>query len=198
MTSGQAATLAGVPARTFRRYIKTGKVKAKQHPITGRWVVAYEDVQALMTKHNLVTPPPPAKPSRVKKVDTARAAMLQLIKDCDERHDDWGEEGLSRTLGRLTDADDIAYFREEDHPTVRAFQALSWSEQQILAREALGAAPLHGTLTWKKGGPSYNDLACALNDFEIKVYQRPGPGSNFILSRFDLVEEELKRIEEGR
>jgi hypothetical protein len=38
-TSGQIARLLGIPPRTARRYIASGRIQARQDPITHRWVV---------------------------------------------------------------------------------------------------------------------------------------------------------------
>ncbi len=39
-TSGQAARLLGIPDRTIRRYLAIGKLRGKQHPITGTWQIS--------------------------------------------------------------------------------------------------------------------------------------------------------------
>jgi CheY-like chemotaxis protein len=41
-TSGQAAKLLGIPDRTVRRYLRTGKIAGIQNPITGRWQIPHE------------------------------------------------------------------------------------------------------------------------------------------------------------
>ena len=41
-TSGQAAKLLGVPERTMRRYLHTGKIDGVQNPITGTWQISRE------------------------------------------------------------------------------------------------------------------------------------------------------------
>jgi excisionase family DNA binding protein len=41
-TSGQAAKLLGVPDRTIRRYLSTGKIDGVQNPITGTWQIRRE------------------------------------------------------------------------------------------------------------------------------------------------------------
>jgi excisionase family DNA binding protein len=53
MTSGQAADLLGIPSRTMRRYLHTGRLRATQHPITGRWLVSQEDLMAFLREHRL-------------------------------------------------------------------------------------------------------------------------------------------------
>ncbi len=41
-TSGEAAKLLGVPDRTLRRYLNTGKIDGVQNPITGTWHISRE------------------------------------------------------------------------------------------------------------------------------------------------------------
>jgi excisionase family DNA binding protein len=56
LTSGQAAALLGIPARTVRRYLITGKLKGKQNPITGRWTVERTDVQEFLAQYQAKSP----------------------------------------------------------------------------------------------------------------------------------------------
>ena len=51
MTSGQAAILLGIPARTVRRYLVTGRLPGVQNPITGRWTVQRADVVGFLEAH---------------------------------------------------------------------------------------------------------------------------------------------------
>ena len=39
-SSGQAAQLLGIPDRTIRRYLRTGKIRGSQNPITGTWQIS--------------------------------------------------------------------------------------------------------------------------------------------------------------
>lgn len=47
-TSGQAARLLGIPDRTVRRYLRTGKIEAVQNPITGTWYISREALIAFV------------------------------------------------------------------------------------------------------------------------------------------------------
>jgi len=49
-TSGQAARLLGIPDRTLRRYLSTGKINGIQHPITGTWQIDKEALAAFIQK----------------------------------------------------------------------------------------------------------------------------------------------------
>ena len=52
-TSGQVADLLGIPARTARHYLTTGKIPAVQNPITGTWTIRREDLLSFMKQYNL-------------------------------------------------------------------------------------------------------------------------------------------------
>jgi len=54
-TSGQVAELLGIPARTARRYLTTGKIPAQQNPITGTWKIGKDDLRKFMEKYQLDT-----------------------------------------------------------------------------------------------------------------------------------------------
>jgi len=54
-TSGKVAKLLGIPARTARRYLTTGKIPASQNPITGTWKIDKDDLVKFMKKYNLDT-----------------------------------------------------------------------------------------------------------------------------------------------
>lgn len=42
LTSGQAAKFLGIPGRTIRRYLSSGRLQATQHPVTKRWGLTQE------------------------------------------------------------------------------------------------------------------------------------------------------------
>ncbi len=54
-TSGKVADLLGIPARTARHYLSTGRIPAAQNPITGTWTIVREDLIAFMHEHKLDT-----------------------------------------------------------------------------------------------------------------------------------------------
>lgn len=54
-TSGRVAELLGIPARTARRYLTTGKIPATQNPITGTWKIDKKDLIDFMRQYNLDT-----------------------------------------------------------------------------------------------------------------------------------------------
>lgn len=47
------AALLGIPPRTARNYLSTGKIRAQQNPITGTWKITREDLLAFMHSHNI-------------------------------------------------------------------------------------------------------------------------------------------------
>ena len=54
-TSGELGALCGIPPRTARRYLHTGKIPAVQNPITGRWKVTRESIVAFLKLYGLDT-----------------------------------------------------------------------------------------------------------------------------------------------
>ena len=54
-TSGEIGRLCGIPARTARRYLNTGVIPAKQHPLTGRWKVSREAILQFLKEHGMST-----------------------------------------------------------------------------------------------------------------------------------------------
>jgi excisionase family DNA binding protein len=55
LTSGEVAEMLGIPARTARRYLTTGKIPAQQNPITGTWKINKDDIIAFMHEYGLDT-----------------------------------------------------------------------------------------------------------------------------------------------
>jgi len=49
-TSGQAARLLDIPARTLRRYLSIGKIKGSQNPITQTWQISRESLAKFVEK----------------------------------------------------------------------------------------------------------------------------------------------------
>lgn len=47
-SSGEAAALLGIPARTMRRYLTLGRIRGEQNPITGTWQVSREALTAFL------------------------------------------------------------------------------------------------------------------------------------------------------
>ncbi|MCU0661258.1 MAG: response regulator [Myxococcota bacterium] len=56
-TSGQAARLLGIPARTMRHYLSTGRVGGVQNPITGTWHISRSALFEFATARGHVPPP---------------------------------------------------------------------------------------------------------------------------------------------
>ncbi len=54
-TSGDVAQLLGIPSRTVRRYLTSGKIAAVQNPITGTWSISRDALVAFMVQHDLDT-----------------------------------------------------------------------------------------------------------------------------------------------
>lgn len=54
-TSGAVSDLLGIPPRTARRYLTTGKIPATQNPITGTWKINKQDLIEFMKKYDLDT-----------------------------------------------------------------------------------------------------------------------------------------------
>ncbi len=50
LTSGQAAQLLGIPARTVRRYLAIGKIPGTQDRVTCRWKVLRRDISSMMKR----------------------------------------------------------------------------------------------------------------------------------------------------
>ena len=48
LSSGQVARLLGIPARTIRSYLSSGRLPAVQNPVTGRWRVRRRDLTEFM------------------------------------------------------------------------------------------------------------------------------------------------------
>ncbi|MBN2498168.1 MAG: helix-turn-helix domain-containing protein [Deltaproteobacteria bacterium] len=53
LTSGQVARMLGIPARTVRSYLATGRLPAKQNPVTGRWRISRADLGEFMDHHGM-------------------------------------------------------------------------------------------------------------------------------------------------
>lgn len=77
LTSGEVAEMLGIPARTARRYLTTGRIPAKQNPITGTWKINKEDLATFMRDYGLDTSTLD-EPSRILVVDDD-PAILKLI-----------------------------------------------------------------------------------------------------------------------
>lgn len=56
-TSGKVAKMLGLPARTVRRYILSGRIPAEQNPLTKRWRVPEEALDIFMHRYQLELPP---------------------------------------------------------------------------------------------------------------------------------------------
>jgi hypothetical protein len=98
--------------------------------------------------------------------------LVKLIRHRDSCHDDYGEDGASRTLWGLQEmrAD---LFPEEYQPALAKFRSLSEDAQYKLVFETLGQAPVTGVqvlelpLTEAK-------VRAALRLLGLQVYERPG------------------------
>ncbi len=49
-TSGEVARLLGIPTRTARRYIRSGRIPAEQNPLTGRWRISRAALEAFLDR----------------------------------------------------------------------------------------------------------------------------------------------------
>jgi len=96
LTSGQVARILNIPSRTVRSYLATGRLRAEQNPITGRWRVGREDLSEFM-RNNGLDPDRLARPLRVMVIDrddstanlvrkalngSGRAAIVEREADC--------------------------------------------------------------------------------------------------------------------
>ena len=52
-TSGQVARMLEIPARTIRAYLATGRLKATQNPVTGRWRVNRQQLMQFMRENGM-------------------------------------------------------------------------------------------------------------------------------------------------
>lgn len=52
-TSGEIGRILGIPARTARRYLQSGRIPAQQNPITGRWKVSHQTLLAFLAQHGM-------------------------------------------------------------------------------------------------------------------------------------------------
>jgi excisionase family DNA binding protein len=50
-TSGEVARLLGIPTRTARRYIRSGRIPAEQNPLTGRWRISRAALEAFQDRN---------------------------------------------------------------------------------------------------------------------------------------------------
>lgn len=87
-SSGEAATLLQVPARTLRRYLTIGRIRGKQNPITGTWTIDREDLLAFMKRFHLDTEALVAPP-RVLVVDDEVLVTDFVQKTLRRQHPDW-------------------------------------------------------------------------------------------------------------
>jgi len=67
-----------IPARTIRSYLATGRLRARQNPVTGRWTIEREDLNEFM-RHNGLDPTQLSRPLRVLVVDQ-ESATTQLMR----------------------------------------------------------------------------------------------------------------------
>ena len=78
LTSGQVARMLNIPARTIRSYLSTGRLRARQNPVTGRWTIEREDLSEFM-RLNWLDPSQLSRPLRVLVVDQD-AETSQLLR----------------------------------------------------------------------------------------------------------------------
>lgn len=52
-TSGQVARMLGIPPRTIRAYLASGRLKAQQNPVTGRWRVSRQQLIQFMRDNGM-------------------------------------------------------------------------------------------------------------------------------------------------
>lgn len=50
-TSGEVARLLGIPTRTARRYVRSGRIPAEQNPLTGRWRIPRAALEAFANRN---------------------------------------------------------------------------------------------------------------------------------------------------
>ena len=93
-SSGEAATLLQVPARTLRRYLTIGRIRGKQNPITGTWTIEREDLLAFMKRFHLDTEALVA-PTRVLVVDDEVLVSDFVLKTLTRLHPDWQAEACN-------------------------------------------------------------------------------------------------------
>lgn len=96
LTSGQVARMLSIPARTIRSYLTTGRLKAEQNPVTGRWRISREALAEFM-RDNGLDPSRLSRPLRVLVIDRepdtgpevrralngrGRSAKVEVLADC--------------------------------------------------------------------------------------------------------------------
>jgi len=79
LTSGQVARMLNIPARTIRSYLATGRLDARQNPVTGRWTIEREDLTEFMRTNGL-DPSQLTRPLRVLVVDASEDTATMLRK----------------------------------------------------------------------------------------------------------------------
>ncbi len=79
LTSGQVARMLNIPARTIRSYLSTGRLKARQNPVTGRWTIEREDLAEFMRTNGL-DPSQLSRPLRVMVVDEQQETASMVRK----------------------------------------------------------------------------------------------------------------------
>jgi len=95
-TSGEIGALSGIPGRTARRYLLSGKIAATQNPVTSRWKVSRESIVAFMKQHGLDTSrldKPISRPIVV--VDDEEWVVSFIREILEESGQGWTVEGFS-------------------------------------------------------------------------------------------------------
>ena len=87
-TSGEIAKILDISDRTARAYLRSGKIPAKQNPITGRWKVTLEDLLAFMSQYQMA-PKEVELPPRILVVDDEPAIIESIRKTFQEEMPDW-------------------------------------------------------------------------------------------------------------
>ena len=76
-STGEVASILGLPRRTLTKYCSEGKIKAVQNPISKTWKIRQQDLVGFMTKFGLTTLKTPAKP-KILIVDDEASVILTI------------------------------------------------------------------------------------------------------------------------